>query len=144
MDEFMANIGARIMIALFLGLIGYGLARMFINMFIMPFTKEKELQKANEHGRVVTAYFVKSIHPKGVGAGSDDTVFGIYEYHYNGKTYKYKGIYSLSAPANEILYFKKNPKNACNRIRFGKMENGKFVLFAIISLIVFIATWFFF
>ncbi|MBQ5884280.1 MAG: hypothetical protein IIW72_07100, partial [Clostridia bacterium] len=40
MDEFIANIGARVLIALFLGLIGYGIAKIFINMFIMPFTKE--------------------------------------------------------------------------------------------------------
>lgn len=143
MDEFIANIGARVLIALFLGLIGYSIVKIFINMFIMPFTKGKELQKANEQGRVITANFVKSIHPKGVGATSDHGVWGIYEYEYDGKKYKYKGLYNLSAPVNETLYFKKNPKKATNSMNFGKMENGKFSLFAVVFIIVFIATWFF-
>ena len=31
-----------------------------------------------------------------------------HEYEYDGKKYKYKGLYNLSAPVNETLYFKKN------------------------------------
>lgn len=144
MNEFMANIGARIVISLFFGSIGYSVALLFINLFIMPFTKGKELQKAHEQGRVVTANFLKSIHPNGVGATSDHGVWGIYVYEYNGKKYKYKGLYNLSAPVNETLYFKKNPKKATNSVNFGKMENGKLALFAIITLIIFIGTYFFF
>lgn len=144
MNELTANIGARIVVALFFGLIGYGVVLAFINMFIMPFTKEKELQKAHEKGRVITANFLKSIHPKGAGSASEPRIWGIYEYQYNGKKYKYKNVYGISPPCQETLYFKKNPKNAKNRVSFGRMENGKFMLYLMMSLLIFISTWFFF
>lgn len=140
MNQFITEILARAIVGLFFGAIGYIIAVFLINLFVMPFTKAKELRKAREQGRVVTAKFVKSISSKGVGTAGDPE-WGIYEYEYNGKKYKYKYLY-LSSPIEETLYFKRNPKKATNEVNFGKMECGKLSLYLILSFVSFVVSWF--
>ncbi len=76
-----------------------------------PFTNKKLLKKAIDAGHIVQAKLVKSY-----GSLNKGTEQLIYEYEWEGKTYKYRCIsHSYTGnPESFELYFINNPRKAAN------------------------------
>ena len=76
-----------------------------------PFTKKKLLKKAIDAGHIVQAKLVDSY-----GSLDKNKEHHIYEYEWEGKTYKYRGVsHSYTGNPSEVeLYFIKNPRKAAN------------------------------
>ena len=114
-----------------------------INMFVMPFCKNSALKKAKLDGHVVKAKHIKNIYAQGDDIskrGSD--ILGIYEYTVGSKKYKFRGYYVGTPPNIEILYYKTNPKKARPDVQFGFLEGGKSLIFVIVSIIIFLGSFF--
>lgn len=95
-------------------------------VFYVPFAQKNMLEKAIADGHVVKAKLADSSAMMG---GKEYAVMNgewrcIYQYQYDGKTYKYRGI-SRGWPAEEItLYFQTKPNRACTYHELGYRESN--------------------
>lgn len=102
-----------------------------------PFTNKKLLKKAIDNGHFVQAKLVKSF--------SGDKHHLIYEYEWEGKTYKYKCISNsyTGHPWELELYFINNPRKvaSCDRL-FVTAKSPWLVSYLIITVIISIIAFF--
>lgn len=115
---------------------------LFLNLFVMPFSRNKARQQAEKDGRVVEAKNVKWMSP--VSMDKDCKYYaeywGHYEYTYGGKKYKYKAPFNYFPPDNLTLYFKKNPAKAKIETDFGYVEDEWKPVFVLLTIICFVVT----
>lgn len=140
-NNFIATIAAYLFIAMVCSAILTAIICLFLNIFVMPFFKEKARCQAEKDGRVVEAKNVKWESP--VSMDKDCKYYaeywGYYEYTYKGKQYKYKAPFNYFPPDSIILYFKKNPAKAKHELDFGYIEDEWKPFFGVLTLIFFIA-----
>lgn len=110
----------------------------FINIFIMPFRKNREWNDAVNSGRVIVAKRIKYRYPAGEDFLTDNYVWGYYQYEYGNKKKKITMRFPSVPPETIELYYKKNPAKATTVTKFGRMENGGFKIFLIMTLISFV------
>lgn len=97
-------------------------------IFYGPLTNKKLLEKAIKDGHVVQAKLIKRYDVKqdsekmrmgnGMGMVPTGEQEGVYEYEYNGKTYRYHAISAhigQELSKNATLYFIKNPRKAATK-----------------------------
>ncbi len=99
---------------------------------VVPLSRKKLLKQAEERGHVLIAKRVKSITKTGT---TDDHYtanlrYGVYQYEYNGKTYKLKTNSHRQPPMEVNVYFRNNPAKAKLRDEFGALENLFWYLYA--------------
>ena len=92
--------------------------------------KERLVQEAIANGHVVDAKLVKTKRiTRSDPARSDDYIIlrvGIYEYEYNGRTYRSKlAAEDVTWPKEMQLYYIKNPKKATAKGSIGTTEIGE-------------------
>lgn len=103
-----------------------------------PFLNKKLLKKAIDAGHIVQAKQVKSY-----SAGDKEHL--IYEYEWNGKTYKCRGISNsyTGNPSSFELYFIKNPRKVANCDELYLTAKSPWIVsYLIIALIISIIAFF--
>lgn len=143
MFEVIGMLEARLLVAMIPALICLPIVVLLLNMFVMPFLKNKALSKAWQDGHVVDG---KLIDKKDLMASVDDDsneqyTYLKYEYYYNGKRYVYsvRTIYDPTVTYEKKLYFKRNPKKAKAETDFGGVEN-KCKVYWVLVLLFFVVT----
>lgn len=147
MDEIIGMLEARVIVVLIPALVCLPIVILFLNMFVMPFKKNKALSKAWADGHVVDAKLIdKSDYiPSASDDRSEDKWSDLkYEYYYNNKRYVYKvrTNYTSMPKYERKLYFKQNPAKAKMETSFGGVENkwkvywGLVLIFFIISFAI--------
>ena len=115
-------------------------------VFYLPFVRRKKLDEAIEQGHVVQAKLMK--HPERLlASGSEVSYSGSweahYQYSYQGKEYRYKGVFTSYPPEEITLYFETNPARACTGNAFGIRESrwkkfyGWMVVICFIALLIY-------
>lgn len=145
----MDDLVTRLVVVAFYSGIGTLAICLFCNIFILPFTKVKDMEKAKKDGRVVTARLVSMVHPNTNGyddfdAGGRLAIQGKYQYVYKGRLYKYSGLFDGVPPREIQLYFRKNPKKARTAQHFARVESEWKPLFVVLTAIGYVVTFFFF
>lgn len=115
----------------------YGLLR---KQFYVPFVRNKMLKEAYEKGHMVTAHLKKTYGDStGTATGSRSVpgkFQGLYEYQYNGKTYK-RYLHGYSLPQTVTLFYQNKPHKAMMASSFGMAENPTwFIQYIVLVLIV--------
>lgn len=110
----------------------------FINIFIMPFRKNREWNDAVNSGRVIVAKRIKYRYPTGDDYLTDNYVWGYYQYEYGNKKKRIMLRFPTVPPETLELYYKKNPAKAKTANSFGGMETGIGRIFLIMTLISFV------
>lgn len=108
-----------------------------ISLIVVPFLKGKRLEKAKKEGRVIKAQRIDVVYSTGKPS-EKDAICGIYQFEYNGKSYKYRGRYYEFPPYEETLYFRKGPRWAKGENSFGGIENEWIYIWLYCSLVTFV------
>lgn len=145
----MDDLVTRLVVVAFYSGIGTLVISLFCNIFILPFTKIKDMEKAKKEGRVVTATLVSMVQPNTNGyddfdAGGRLAILGKYQYLYNGRRYRYSGLFDGVPPREIQLYFRKDPKKARSAQHFARLESEWKLIFLVLTALGFVVTFFFF
>ena len=115
----------------------------FLNMFVMPFTRLKGIPKAEAEGRVVIARLVRVNKPQ-VADWADKRAdyMGIYEYQVNGKKYRYRERFWDDPPKELRLLYRKDPSTARIMMKYGRLESEWKVIYPVCAAVVFVVSLF--
>ncbi len=147
MEELFGAIMTRVFVSAFFAGAATLVICFILNAVVMPFTRLKGISKAEAEGRTAKAMLIKTITPYVVDtseSGIHTTTDGIYQYEVNGKKYQYKGHYHRTPPTEEKLYYRKDPRKARTSAEYGKLESEWKTIFLVLSIVSFVATFFFF
>lgn len=138
MNELLTKIITSLGVGLIAGLPVSWILKVIYNSFIAPFKRTKLLIKAREEGRMVVGHLVDfHFHQSNENAGIyENKVYCVYEFEVDGKKYRYKQWLSGMPSDEKLLYYKHNPKKACEEHNFGILESGCFLLFIIAVVLV--------